>query len=96
MEKPDEWKWSSFRTYVSGEEGLVKGNCQEWPLRITYSVPDPLIRNPRMSGAPGTRHRTTARNRQSAESFLLQAHLSGDVVAKLLLDLLLGLGIEVG
>ena len=27
---------------------------------------------------------------------LLQAHLSGDVVAELLLDLLLGLGIEVG
>src|ERR1700728_3755576 len=34
--------------------------------------------------------------RQSAESFLLLAHLSGDVVAKLPLDLLLGLGIEVG
>jgi hypothetical protein len=91
MEKPDEWKWSSFRTYVSGEEGLVKGNCQEWPLRITYSAPDPLIRNPRMSGAPGI-----VRRREIAESFLLQAHLSGDVVAKLLLDLLLGLGIEVG
>jgi len=31
-----------------------------------------------------------------AESFLLQAHLGGDIVAELLLDLLLGLGIEVG
>src|SRR6202044_3254707 len=30
------------------------------------------------------------------ESFLLLAHLSGDVVAELLLDILLGLGIEVG
>jgi putative transposase len=37
-EKPDEWKWSSFRTYACGEEGLVKVNCQEWPLRITYSA----------------------------------------------------------
>jgi putative transposase len=35
---PEEWKWSSFRTYASGEEGLVKVNCQEWPLRITYSA----------------------------------------------------------
>jgi len=33
---------------------------------------------------------------QSAESFLLLAHLSGHYVAELLLDLLLGLGIEVG
>ena len=31
-----------------------------------------------------------------AKSFLLQAHLGGDIVAELLLDLLLGLGIEVG
>jgi putative transposase len=26
---PEEWKWSSFRTYARGEEGLVKVNCQE-------------------------------------------------------------------
>jgi hypothetical protein len=37
-EKPEEWKWSSFRTYACGEEGLVKVNCQEWPLRITCSA----------------------------------------------------------
>ncbi len=37
-EKPEEWKWSSFRTYACGEEGLVKVNCQEWPFRITYSA----------------------------------------------------------
>ena len=35
---PEEWKWSSFRKYACGEEGLVKVNCQEWPLRITYSA----------------------------------------------------------
>src|ERR1035437_10304156 len=33
---PGEWKCSSFRTYACGEEGLVKVNCQEWPVRITY------------------------------------------------------------
>ena len=37
-EKPEEWKWSSFRTYACGEEGLVKVNCQEWPLRIAWSA----------------------------------------------------------
>ena len=38
-EKPEEWKWSSFRTYACGEEGLVRVNCEEWPLKITYSAP---------------------------------------------------------
>jgi putative transposase len=37
-EKPEDWDWSSFRSYACGEEGLVKVNCQEWPLRITYSA----------------------------------------------------------
>src|SRR5271166_2665343 len=36
------------------------------------------------------------KNGQPQRVFLLQAHLSGHVVAELLLDLLLGLGIEVG
>ena len=35
---PEEWKWSSFRAYACGEESLVKVNCQEWPLRMTYSA----------------------------------------------------------
>ena len=35
---PEEWKWSSFRAYACGEEGLVKVNCQEWPLRVAYSA----------------------------------------------------------
>src|ERR1700684_3390721 len=49
-------------------------------------------RGPPTPSVPGL----SSRNRQSAESFLLLAHLSGDVVAELLLDILLGLGIEVG
>jgi len=34
----EEWRWSSFRMYACGEEGLVRVNCQEWPLRITCSA----------------------------------------------------------
>jgi putative transposase len=37
-EKPEDWRWSSFRAYACREDGLVKVNCQEWPLRITYSA----------------------------------------------------------
>jgi putative transposase len=43
---PGEWKWSSFRTYACGEEGLVKVNCQEWPLTITYSARGPTHSKP--------------------------------------------------
>ena len=35
---PVDWEWSSFRAYACGEEGLVKVNCQEWPLTMTYSA----------------------------------------------------------
>jgi len=31
---PDQWKWSSFRAYWSGERGAVRVNYQEWPLKI--------------------------------------------------------------
>jgi putative transposase len=34
MTKPDQWKWSSFRSYRCGERGLVRVNFQEWPLEI--------------------------------------------------------------
>ena len=33
---PEDWKWSSFRAYACGEGGLVRVNCQEWPLTISY------------------------------------------------------------
>jgi len=32
--EPEQWKWSSFRAYWSGERGLVRVNYQEWPLGI--------------------------------------------------------------
>ena len=35
---PEDWKWSSFRAYACGEGGLVRVNCQEWPLTISYSA----------------------------------------------------------
>jgi hypothetical protein len=34
---PEDRKWSSFRAYACGEGGLVRVNCQEWPLTISYS-----------------------------------------------------------
>jgi hypothetical protein len=34
--QPDQWKWSSFRYYAYGEEGLLRTNRQEWKLEIKY------------------------------------------------------------
>jgi len=54
VEQPDQWRWSSFRSYFCGEKGLVHVNFQEWPLQIkvrpvetftdTNSAQHPLIR----------------------------------------------------
>jgi hypothetical protein len=35
VEKPEDWKWSSYRFYACGELGLVRVNRQEWPLQLT-------------------------------------------------------------
>jgi hypothetical protein len=55
--EPEQWKWSSFRAYWSGERGLVRVNYQEWPLEIkvcsvekfgvSSSTQHPLIRKVR-------------------------------------------------
>jgi putative transposase len=34
VEEPDQWRWSSFRTYFYGELGPVRVNFQEWPFEI--------------------------------------------------------------
>jgi putative transposase len=34
VEQPDQWKWSSFRSYYCREQGMVRVNFQEWPLEI--------------------------------------------------------------
>jgi len=34
VEQPDQWRWSSFRSYFLGERGLVRVNYQEWPIEI--------------------------------------------------------------
>jgi putative transposase len=34
---PEDWHWSSFRAYAYDELGLVRVNCQEWPLEIKYT-----------------------------------------------------------
>ena len=57
VERPDQWRWSSFRAYYFGEPGLVRVNFQEWPVKIKArpvekfsersSMPRPLIRKVR-------------------------------------------------
>lgn len=57
VEQPDQWKWSSFRSYYYGEPGPLRVNCQEWPLEIRVRPVEnftadsrtqrPLIRNVR-------------------------------------------------
>jgi putative transposase len=32
--EPDQWRWSSFRSYAFAERGAVRVNVQEWPLEI--------------------------------------------------------------
>ncbi len=39
VEQPDQWKWSSFRTYFYGERGPVRVNFQEWKSEIKRSPP---------------------------------------------------------
>jgi hypothetical protein len=34
VESPEQWGWSSFRVYAYGERGRVRGNVQEWKLKI--------------------------------------------------------------
>lgn len=34
---PEAWKWSSFNAYACKQEYLVRVNCQEWPLTVSYS-----------------------------------------------------------
>jgi putative transposase len=56
VKAPEEWKWSSFRTYIYGEEGLVKVNRQEWPLRMKYSASrHPRGLKPVLNEAPSAR-----------------------------------------
>jgi putative transposase len=32
--RPEDWMWSSYRSYFYGEPGLVRVNFQEWKLEI--------------------------------------------------------------
>lgn len=36
VRSPEEWSWSSFRSYTFNEEGPVRINCQEWPLKVAF------------------------------------------------------------
>ena len=51
VERPEQWKWSSFRAYFYGETGAVRVKFQEWrleikrrPVRSFGEVENPLIR----------------------------------------------------
>ena len=56
VERPEQWRWSSFRSYYYGERGLVRVNVQEWALEIkarpretfATSTQHPLIRKKRV------------------------------------------------
>jgi putative transposase len=34
VDKPEQWEWSSFRSYFSGETGLVRVKFQEWTVEV--------------------------------------------------------------
>jgi len=34
VERPEQWQWSSFRSYLLGETGLVRVKFQEWPTEL--------------------------------------------------------------
>jgi REP-associated tyrosine transposase len=34
VENPEQWEWSSFRSYLFGEAGPVRVKFQEWPIEI--------------------------------------------------------------
>lgn len=36
VSEPDQWRWSSFRSYAYGEPGAVRVNFQEWALEIKH------------------------------------------------------------
>jgi putative transposase len=55
VERPEQWKWSSFRAYMYGEVGAVRVRFQEWPMELKKRPPrtfgqvekNPLIRKKR-------------------------------------------------
>lgn len=54
VERPEQWRWSSFRAYLYGETGPVRVKFQEWALEVKArpvqrfgGVKNPLIRKGR-------------------------------------------------
>ena len=55
VERPEQWRWSSFRAYGYGETGAARVKFQEWaleikrrPVRSLAEVESPLIRKVRV------------------------------------------------
>ena len=58
VEKPEQWKWSSFRAYLYEEPGAVRVNFQEWALEIkTHPVQSfgEVVGHPLVRGTRGSR-----------------------------------------
>lgn len=55
VSEPDQWRWSSYRSYAYGEVGLGRVNCQEWKLEIKMGV------RQRFAGAVDPTHSRKAR-----------------------------------
>jgi putative transposase len=36
VENPEQWEWSSFRSYLFGETGPVRVKFQEWPIGESF------------------------------------------------------------
>lgn len=36
--EPDQWAWSSFRSYAYHEPGIVQVNCQEWRVEAKRTI----------------------------------------------------------
>jgi putative transposase len=49
VEQPDQWVWSSFRSYAYGERGIVRVNFQEWELKIKPGIRESFTELPAVS-----------------------------------------------
>jgi putative transposase len=49
VQTPEEWRWSSFRSYAYGEPGMVRINFQEWPCKVSCRGGDTCATVPALS-----------------------------------------------
>jgi putative transposase len=49
---PEQWRWSSFRSYMFGEPGMVGVNRQDWELKIKSCPTQSFVRDAELGGVP--------------------------------------------